>query len=134
MRNVRLLCILLFVALIHSSPAWAHQSICHGFYSDIEPDMQRQESDFTSESYHHAQKMLEETVPEWMENTFDHNKKFPETYDKLFQGDIGLAYANFTAVVKGYVLKLEYLAASPDDKEPARKKFCNFVMETPYYD
>ena len=134
MRNIRLLQISLFVGLIHASSVSAHQSICHGFSSDIEPDMQRQETDFTSENYIRAQNALEKTIPEWMENAFEHNKKLPDTYDKLFQGDIALAHANFSAVVKGYVLKLEYLAAPQKEKESARKNFCKFVMETPYYD
>lgn len=96
--------------------------------------MQRQESDFTQENYQFAQQMLDETIPSWMEKAFNHNKKFPETYDKLFQGDIWLAHANSTAMVKGYVLKLEYLAAPPETQEASRIQFCKFLVETPYYD
>jgi len=96
--------------------------------------MQRKETDFTHEKYAFSQKMLETTIPEWMERTFEHNKKFPETYDKLFQGDIWLAYTNHTAMVKGYVMKLEYLNAPSAEKEAARKQFCKFMVETPYYD
>jgi len=101
---------------------------------EFEPDMQRLETDFTPENYRRAQKMLEETIPEWMETAFEQNKKFPKMYDQLFQGDIWLAHANATMIVKGYVLKLEYVSASPDKKEAARKSFCQLVFETPYYD
>ena len=114
--------------------AYGSQPICHDYASEIEPDMQRQETDFTPDSYRRAQQMLEKTIPEWMEKAFEHNKKFPNTYDQLFQGDIWLSHANATAIVKGYVLKLEYSTASRDNKEAAKKAFCNFVTETPYYD
>jgi len=126
--------ILLLGVMLQVSTACAQQSLCHDFSSDIEPDMQRQETDFTHEAYKFSQQMLETTIPDWMENVFKHNKKFPQTYDNLFQGDIWTAYANHSAVVKGYVLKLEYLSASKQNKETARRQFCKFVTETPYYD
>lgn len=96
--------------------------------------MQRLETDFTSENYKRSQDTLQNTIPEWMEKKFKHNKEHPNTYDKLYQGEIWLAHANATAMQHGYVLKLEYLSALPDTKEVARKEFCKFVVETPYYD
>ena len=96
--------------------------------------MQRQEADFTQANYKFSQQMLENTIPEWMERAFQHNKKFPETYDDLLQGDIWLAYMNHSVSVKGYILKLEYLVAPPEQKETARKQFCTFLVETPYFD
>jgi len=134
MRHVSFFLVLLIGLLLQAGTACASQPICHDFSSEIEPDMRRQETDFTRDEYKSAQQMLEKTIPEWMEKAFERNKKFPETYDKLFQGDIWLAYANATAVVKGYVLKLEYLTAAPEDKASSRKQFCKFLVETPYFD
>ena len=134
MRYIKSFYTLLFGVLLQAGTAYASQPICHDFSSEIESDMQRQETDFTQESYKFSQKMLETTIPEWMEIAFEHNKKFPKTYNKLFQGDIWLAHANHTAMVNGYVLKLEYLSAPFQEKESARIKFCQFVISTPYYD
>lgn len=134
MRQLSFYLCLSFGVLLQAGTAHADQAVCHDFSSVIELDMQRQETDFTPENYRFAQQSLEKTIPEWMEATFKHNKEFPETYDKLFQGDIWLAYANSTAIVKGYVLKLEYLTASPTQKQAAREEFCKFLMETPQYD
>ena len=120
--------------LLQVGTAWAEQPICHDFFSEIEPDMQRQEADFTAENYKFSLEMLEKTIPEWMEETFKRNKKFPESSERLFQGDIWLAYANHTTMVKGYVLKLEYLVAPKHRKESARVEFCKFLNKTPIYD
>ncbi|MGJ8561945.1 MAG: hypothetical protein ACSHXY_00210 [Alphaproteobacteria bacterium] len=125
---------LIAVTCLQARTAYADQPICHDFSSKIEPDMQRFETDFTKENYRLSQNMLKETIPQQMEKVFEHNKKYPKMYDRLFQGEVWLAHANASAAVKGYVLKLEYLAASPQDKEPARIDFCKFVVETPYYD
>ena len=110
------------------------QPICYDFSSDIEPDMQRKVSDFTKENYEAAQNALETTIRDWMENKFERNKKHPQTNSNLFEGEIWLAHANHSAMVKGYVLKLEYLSASADEVEPARQALCKFVIETPYFD
>ena len=134
MHKFRLRYILLLVGCFQLETAFANQLICHDFSSDIEPDMQRQETDFTHENYKFSQQMLEETIPEWMESAFERSKAFPKAQSELFQGDISLAHANHTTMVKGYVLKLEYLSAAPHAKEHARQEFCKFVAETPYYD
>jgi len=96
--------------------------------------MQRQETDFTHESYTAARDTMQTTLREWMENKFERNKKHPTSNSKLFDGEIWLAQANHDAVVKGYVLKLEYLAAPSETKETARHAFCEFLTETPYFD
>lgn len=134
MRQLSFFLCLSFGALLQAETAHADHAICHDFSSNIELDMQRPESDFTQENYRFAKQSLEETIPEWMETAFKHNKAFPETYDKLLQGDIWLAYANSIAMVEGYVLKLEYLTASPAQKQAAKEEFCKFLMETPQYD
>ena len=110
------------------------QPICYDFSSDIEPDMQRKVSDFTKENYEAAQNALETTIRDWMENKFERNKKFPSPNSKLFEGEIWIAQANHDAMVKGYVLKLEYLTATSETKESARNAFCEFLTETPYFD
>jgi hypothetical protein len=124
----------ILVILLYSQTAFAEKLICPDFVSEIEPDMQRDESDFTAESYRNAKKSLEDVIPMWMERAFEQNKKFPDTYDNLFQGDIWLSYANSNAAITGYVLKLEYQSALPEDKEEKRIEFCKFVIVTPYYD
>ena len=134
MRYISFFHCLILMTLLQVGTAYASQPVCHDFCSKIEPDMQRQETDFTPENYRRSQQMLDKTIPDWMEKAFEHNKKFSNTYDQLFQGDIWLAHANATAMVKGYVLKLEYITATPDNKETARKAFCKIVAETPYYD
>lgn len=121
-------------ALLSVETAVAVEPICHDFSSNIEPDMQRTETDFTAENYRLARRSLDVMIPEWMEGKFKQSKKSPETYEKLFQGEIWLAHANSTAMVKGYVLKLEYLTAVRAQKEDARTAFCKFVTLTPYYD
>jgi len=108
--------------------------LCFDFLSDIEPDMQRQVSDFTKENYEAAQNALETTIRDWMENKFERNKKHPRTDSKLFEGEIWLAHANHSATVKGYVLKLEYLSSTVETREVAREALCEFVVETPYFD
>lgn len=124
----------LISALLNANTAFASQPICHDFTSEIEPDMQRQDSDFTQQNYKSALERLETTLPEWMEKSFKRNKDFPTLNGQLFQGDIWLAYANSMATVKGYVLKLEYLSARPEDKEAARQLYCTFLVKTPYFD
>ena len=56
----------------------------YDFSSDIEPDMQRQETDFIHENYKFSQQMLEETIPEWMESAFERSKAFPKAQSELF--------------------------------------------------
>ena len=58
----------------------------------------------------------------------------PDEGRKLIEGEIWLARENALAVVKGYVLKLEYLNASGLDVEKARERFCTFVTVTPVFD
>ena len=96
--------------------------------------MQRQESDFTHERFVAAQDNMQTIIREWMENKFERNKKAPTSKRKLFDGEIWLAHANHDAMVKGYVLKLEYLSAPAETKENTRQAFCKFLKETPYYD
>jgi len=119
---------------LSANAASAELPICHDFTSQIEPDMQRQETDFTHESYTAARNIMQTTIRDWMENKFERNKKFPTPNSKLFEGEIWLAQANHDAMVKGYVLKLEYLTATSETKESARNAFCEFLMETPYFD
>jgi hypothetical protein len=134
MRHVKFIHISVIGVMLQAADAYATQPICPDFSSEIEPDMQRKETDFTQDNYKFSQQMLEVTLPEWMESAFQQNKKFPETYENLFQGDVWLAHMNHSATVKGYVLKLEYLAAQPEQKEVARKRFCKFLVETSYFD
>ena len=119
---------------LSTGAAYAEQPICHDFTSQIEPDMQRQETDFTHERYTAARNIMQTTIRDLMENKFERNKKHPQTNSNLFEGEIWLAHANHSAMVKGYVLKLEYLSASADETEPARQALCKFVIETPYFD
>lgn len=134
MKNIAALIFLLFGAFLQSACAQEYQPICHDFSSDIEPDMQRQESDFTKENYELSQYAVETTIREWMESKFERAKNHPRQNSKLFEGEIWLAHANNSAMVNGYVLKLEYLSASVDDKEVARQSFCQFLTTTPYFD
>ena len=134
MKNILAITVLTLGAMPHFAFAQEMQPICYDFSSDIEPDMQRQVTDFTKENYETAQLMLETTIRNWMETKFERNKKHPHSNSKLFEGEIWLAHANHSAMIKGYVLKLEYLSASADEKEPARQAFCKFVVETPYFD
>jgi len=119
---------------LSAGAAYAERPICHDFTSQIEPDMQRQETDFTHERYTAARNTMQTTIREWMENKFERNKKYPTSNSKLFDGEIWLAQANHDAMIKGYVLKLEYLAAASETKENARIAFCEFLTETPYFD
>lgn len=134
MRHFILYLVVSFGSLLTARTAFAADTICHDFSSDIALDMQRRETDFTAENYRVAQQSLEVTLPEWIEKRFKQGQEFPETYDKLFQGEIGLAHANALAMVKGYVLKLEYLTAVSEQKDAARAEFCNLVTQTPYFD
>ena len=134
MNNIFAITVFFLGAIPQLAFAQEIQPICYDFSSDIESDMQRQVSDFTKENYETAKITLETTVRDWMENKFERNTKHPHSNSKLFEGEIWLAHANHSAMIKGYVLKLEYLSASADEKEPARQTFCKFVVETPYFD
>jgi hypothetical protein len=125
---------LTFSAFFLASTAIAAEPICNNFSSKIEPDMQRQETDFTHERFVAAQENMRTTIREWMESEFERNKKNSTSNGKLFDGEIWLAQANTEALINGYVLKLEYLSASAETKENARQAFCKFLIETPYYD
>ena len=124
----------LLIGALQSGIAFAEEPICHDFESKIEPDMQRQEADFTHENYVASKHVIETTVRDWMENKYERNKKNPIASSKLFDGEIWLTHANHNAVVEGYVLKLEYLSASEEAKETSRQAFCEFLGKTPYYD
>ena len=130
---VRLLFIISGLLLLPMA-AFADQPICQDFESSIEPDMQRHEDDFSKESFEWAQETLNHTVPEWMEEKFELYMQNPDEGRKLIEGEIWLARENALAVVKGYVLKLEYLNASGLDVEKARERFCTFVTVTPVFD
>jgi len=134
MRSIRLLKIPLVCCLFAIGTASANQPICYDYSSKIEPDLQRHETDFSLVRYERARHILETALPERMEKLFEHNKRFPNTYDKLYQGEIWLAHANATAIIRGYVLKLEYQLATEAEKETARRRFCTFVSQTPYFD
>lgn len=134
MKNILAVIFLALGTIPQFALAQETKPLCSDFSSDIEPDMQRQVSDFTKENYEAAQNALDTTIRDWMENKFERSKKHPRTNSKLFEGEIWLAHANHSATVKGYVLKLEYLSAAVETKEVARQAFCEFVFETPYFD
>ncbi len=110
--------------------------ICEGVSSDIHESFRFSESRFTKENYLHSRKMLMKDIPSWIRSRAESFKKFPEdTADQdIFFGEIGMAYANHNTIVHGYVLKLEYQAASAETKEKAKTEFCNFLSSTPIVD
>ena len=84
------------------------ESICEGWEFKIEPDMQITDSDLTKEKAIEALKWLTENIDK---------KGHLYSYGK----------ENRLKVVKGFILKSDFIGAEPQDKEDARSFYCNWL-------
>lgn len=110
--------------------AKAEAPLCSEIQTDIEPDMIWLEDDFTEEDMAEVVEILRTTLPEWIEGKAKRMQDFPGASDKVFDGEIWMAWTNHLNYLEGYTLKQAALKATPDRKEEAVSAFCTFLETT----
>lgn len=86
---------------------------------------------FDNESYLWAIDSLRVRLPEWIDKRDkwlrEHHAN--DEHYAIFDGEIGMAYANTANQIEGYILKLEYLVADEGSRPQKEKAFCDFIRE-----
>lgn len=96
------------------------------------PELLYSFDNLTHESFEWAQNSIRNTIPEWIEEKDMRLRKHHanDTNYRIFDGELWMAYQNTLAVIEGYTLKLEYIAANENERSKAEKRFCDFVANT----
>jgi len=117
-----------FAAALLSSNAidTAEQKLCdpQKYNSQIEPDMQYNESDFTLENFQNA--------ITWFRNADWKSRIEGKTYDEPLNlgWEFEMSYFNRLTAIQGYTLKQRAYGADAKEKEKAVHEFCSFVINS----